>query len=67
MTQYHAGGGVTEIRVKGHPNASWSDWFDGMAITNLENGDALLCGPIADQICPGYFIHPLLECLAVTS
>jgi hypothetical protein len=49
MTQHNLGGGVTEIRVKGHLNSSWSDWFDGMTITNVENGDALLSGPILDQ------------------
>jgi hypothetical protein len=49
MTQHDLDRGVTEIRVKGHLDSSWSDWFDGMTITNVENGDALLSGPILDQ------------------
>lgn len=40
---------VYEIRVKGHLGGRWSEWFDGMEITNLENGEALLSGEIADQ------------------
>jgi len=40
---------VYEIRVKGHLNKHWSDWFDGLKITNLENGEALLMGHIVDQ------------------
>ena len=41
--------GVLEIRVQGHLDSSWSEWFDGMTITNVENGEALLSGPVVDQ------------------
>jgi hypothetical protein len=40
---------VYEIRVIGHLDGSWSDWFDGLQITNLENGEAMLSGEIVDQ------------------
>ena len=40
---------VYEIRVKGHLGERWSGWFDGLTITNLENGEALLSGEIMDQ------------------
>ena len=40
---------VYEIRVKGHLGGRWSEWFDGLEITNLENGEALLSGEITDQ------------------
>jgi hypothetical protein len=40
---------VYEIRVKGHLDPRWSEWFDGLEITNLENGEALLSGEIVDQ------------------
>ena len=40
---------VYEIRVKGHLDGRWSGWFDGLAIANVENGDALLSGEIEDQ------------------
>ena len=37
------------IRVKGRLDGRWSDWFDGLEITNLENGEAMLSGEIVDQ------------------
>ncbi len=40
---------VYEIRVKGHLDGRWSDWFDGLEITNLKNGEAMLYGNIVDQ------------------
>ncbi len=40
--QYH-------IRVKGHLDQRWSDWFDGLTITNAPNGEAILSGTIVDQ------------------
>jgi len=46
------GGGtmlVYEIRVKGHLDGRWSDWFDGLKVTNLGNGETLLSGNIVDQ------------------
>ncbi len=38
-----------EIRVKGHINVRWSEWFDGLEITNLKNGETVLSGHVADQ------------------
>ena len=38
-----------EIRVKGHLDSRWSAWFEGLTITNLPHGEALLSGAIADQ------------------
>lgn len=37
------------IRVVGHLDERWSDWFDGLEITNLENGETILSGEIVDQ------------------
>lgn len=41
--------GFYEIRVKGHLDGRWSEWFDGMEITNLEDGETGLSGEIVDQ------------------
>ena len=38
-----------KIRVKGHLDRRWSDWFDGLEITNLQNGETMLSGEIVDQ------------------
>jgi hypothetical protein len=40
---------VYEIRVKGHLDPRWSEWFDGLRITNEPNRETLLSGYIADQ------------------
>lgn len=40
---------VYQIRIEGHLDDQWKDWFGGMIITLEENGDTLLTGPIADQ------------------
>jgi hypothetical protein len=38
-----------EIRVKGHLDETWIDWFEGLAISNGEDGDAVLSGSLPDQ------------------
>jgi hypothetical protein len=38
-----------EIHIKGHMGADWSDWFDGLSVANLDGGEALLRGSLADQ------------------
>jgi len=48
---------VYEIRVKGHLDGCWSEWFDGLQITNVENGEAELSGEIVDQAA----LHGLLN------
>jgi hypothetical protein len=40
---------VYQIRVKGWLGEAWSDWFDGLSIVPLENGETLLAGPVVDQ------------------
>ncbi len=40
---------VYEICLKGHLDARWADWFEGLTITLTEHGDTLLTGPVIDQ------------------
>jgi hypothetical protein len=40
---------VYQIRIKGHLGREWTDWFGGLTITALDNGDTLLTGPVVDQ------------------
>jgi len=49
-----------EIRVVGHLDASWAEWFDGMSISNLDNGEALISGRLADQAA----LHGILNRLS---
>jgi hypothetical protein len=46
-----------EIRIKGHLDNRWIEWFEGLTITLEENGDTLLTGPIIDQSA----LHGLLK------
>jgi hypothetical protein len=48
---------VYQIRLKGHLDSQWADWFGGLTITLEENGDTLLTGPVVDQAA----LHGLLK------
>ena len=38
-----------QIRIKGHLDKQWTDWFEGMTIALQDNGETLLTGPVIDQ------------------
>ncbi len=40
---------IYEIRIKTHFKECLQEWFEGMNITVLDNGEAILSGPIVDQ------------------
>jgi len=40
---------VYQIRIKGHLGAQWTEWFDGLTITQEECGESCLTGPVIDQ------------------
>ena len=46
-----------QIKVKGHLDSAWADWFEGLAITNLDTGEALLSGSLPDQAA----LHGVLD------
>lgn len=48
-TEHHHKPGHYEIRVTGHLDPRWADWFEGLAIVTDANGETLLTGPVADQ------------------
>ena len=49
--------GLYEIRLKGHLDDRWSDWFEGLILTREDNGETLLTGPVVDQAA----LHGLLR------
>lgn len=48
-TADHQKPGLYKIRIKGHFDDRWADWFEGLTITREENGDTLLTGLVVDQ------------------
>jgi len=46
-----------EIRIRGHLDAYWADWFAGLTLTHLEGDETMLSGPLPDQAA----LHGLLE------
>ena len=40
---------VYQIRVKGHLDETWIDWFSPLVVLNAENGEATLTGEARDQ------------------
>ena len=57
LPEYHDESGFYEIRVKGHLNNRWANWFEGLTITLEEDGNTLLTGPVVDQAA----LHGLLK------
>ena len=42
-------GGSYEIRLKGHLEPRWADWFDGLTLTQESDGTTVLSGSVVDQ------------------
>jgi hypothetical protein len=57
LTDHFDESGLYVIRLKGHLNGRWADWFEGFAIRLEENGDTLLTGLVVDQAA----LHGLLK------
>ncbi len=48
---------IYQIRIRGHLDRRWTDWFEGLSITLREDGDTLITGPVVDQAA----LHGLLK------
>jgi hypothetical protein len=48
---------VYQIRIEGHLDDQWTDWFGGLTITLHDDGDTLITGPVVDQAA----LHGLLK------
>lgn len=46
-----------EIRIKGHLDDRWLNWFEGLTLTREANGETRLTGPVVDQAA----LHGLLR------
>jgi hypothetical protein len=48
---------VYQIRIEGHLDRRWTDWFGDVSITQEDDGETLLTGPVVDQAA----LHGLLR------
>ena len=46
-----------EIRLKGHLDPKWAEWFYDLALTHEEDGTTTLRGPLPDQTA----LHSVLD------
>jgi hypothetical protein len=49
--------GRYEIRLKGHLDARWTAWFDGLILSLESDGTTVIHGPIPDQAA----LHGVLQ------
>jgi hypothetical protein len=45
-----------QIHIAGQLDGRWSEWFDGMTVTNADCGETILAGFVVDQAA----LHGLL-------
>ena len=55
-TDSHHQARLYEIRIKGHLDPRWSDWFDGLRFTHASDGTTIIYALVADQAA----LHGLL-------
>ena len=56
-TEDHDEPGFYEIRIKGHLDDRWGDWFEGLTNTRDDTGETRLTGPVVDQAA----LHGLIK------
>ena len=40
---------IYQIKIEGHLNGQWSEWFQGLSILPADDGDTFLTGSVVDQ------------------
>lgn len=50
---------VYEIRIEGVLPEYWSDWFEGLAVHNHEDGETTLTGALRDQAALFGILHKI--------
>jgi hypothetical protein len=49
------------ISVKGHLDARWTTWFDGMSLAKERDGTTTIRGPVVDQAALHGLLHKLRD------
>ena len=50
-----------QICVIGQVDADWSEWFDGLTISNTRSGEAMISGDIVDQAALHGTLHKIRD------
>ena len=53
----HTASRSTRSASKGHLGSRWAAWFDGLSLTNEDDGTTVIRGPVVDQAA----LHGLLQ------
>ncbi len=53
----HSGPGVYQIRIQGHLDAHWANWFEGLDISQGDRNETRITGTVVDQSA----LHGLLK------
>jgi hypothetical protein len=48
---------IYEIKIKGHLNSKWTEWFSDLTVTHESDGSTTLYGPLPDQTV----LHSVLD------
>ena len=48
---------IYQVRIEGQLGQQWTEWFEGLSITQERDGTTLLTGPVVDQSA----LHGLLK------
>ena len=60
-TADHHSSGHYEIRLKGHLDARWAAWFDGLSLTLEADGTTVIYGQIVDQAALHGVLHKVRD------
>ena len=55
------GPGRYEIRLTGHLDPRWAGWFDGMAVSNDDDGTTVIRGYVVDQSALHGLLHKVRD------
>ena len=40
---------IYQIKIKGHLDKDWAEWFEGLTFANDPNGEVVISGSLPDQ------------------
>lgn len=60
-TEGHHEPALVEIRLKGHLDARWAVWFEGLSLTHESDGTTILFGPVIDQAALHGFLRKVRD------